>query len=336
MGAFGQIGYSQTSKLIQPSEAIWGDCPSQDLLNGMEGYADFQNFKRGIPLATAPNWAINSGSFPYNAAFDSVISMTSGASDQDDIAVATRPMGPITPGSGKKLWFEASVSSAVITLARGVFVGVVNKQSLGSKLLISAASATKNSNTIGTSSGGQSGYGFWLHGDTLTNFDAVWFNNLQAATGATDLEATTATVSGLVLANVLTNPANNPNPANLAFVPTTPPGALIATISSNQTVAGATLTPQQCLDAQDPSTNPQTLLPNSAAGATGFVKLGLRFDGGQYLYFYVNGNQVAKMLVSAAQDIVSDFGGVVQLMSGTAAAKVENLAFIHTAAQTIP
>lgn len=328
MGAFGQIGYSQTNFLIQPSGAIWGDCPTLDLLEGDEGFASFQDFKAGLPLTTAPNWAIDSGSFIYNTNYDSVISMTSGASDQDDIAVATRPLGPITPGGGGKLWFEAVVSSAVITLARGVFVGVVNKPALASKFLISAASATKNSNTIGTSAGGQSGYGFWLHGDTLTNFDAVWFNNLQAATGATDLEATTATASGLVLANVLTAPANNPNPGNLAFVPQTPPGVLIATVTGT--------TAQGFLNTQNPAANPQIGLPNSAVGATGFVKLGLRYDGQQYLYFYVNGNQVAKMVISSAQDVTSAFGGVVQLMSGTAAAKVENLAWMHAASQQNP
>lgn len=335
--AFGQIGYSQPSKMIQPSEAIWGDCPAQDLLVGQQGYAVFKNFKDRLPQTgdgASVTWAINSGSFIWSTAYDSVISMTTGASDQDDAGIATRPLGPITPNGGGKLWFEASVSSAVITLARGVFVGVVNAAGLGTKLTISAASATKNSNTIGTSSGGQSGYGFWLHGDTLTNFDAVWFNSLQAATGATTL--VTATNGGVVLANVLTANANNPNPGNLGFVPSTPPGVLVATVTTSQATSFGTLTPQQCLATQDPGQNPQVLLPNSVTGATGFVKLGLRYDGVQYLYFYVNGNQVAKMAISSSQDVTSDFAGIVQLMSGTAAAKVENVAFIHAAAQTIP
>lgn len=328
MGAFGQIGYSQTNLLIQPSDSIWGDCPSRDLMGGEQGYLSFQEFKAGLPLTTAPNWAIDSGAFTYNTNYDSVVSMTSGGSDQDDIAVATRPLGPITPGSGEKLWMEAVVSSAVITLARGVFVGVVNKPALASKFLISAVSATKNSNTIGTSAGGQSGYGFWLYGSNLTNFDAVWFNNLQSATGATDLEATTATASGLVLANVLTSPASNPNPGNVNYVPTTPPGILIATLTGTAA--------QGDLDTQNPASVPQVGLPNSATGATGFVKLGLRYDGQQYLYFYVNGTPVAKMLISSAQDITSDFGAVVQLMSGTAAAKVENLAWFRGAALRNP
>lgn len=334
MAAFGQIGYSQTGRLIQPSGAVWGDCPSQDLLAGDQGFADFRDFKAAIPLTTAPNWNIDSGTFTYRTLYDSVVSITTGSTSQDDAALATRPLGPIASGTGKKFWFEAVVAEAAITVARGIFVGVANLPALATKFLISAASATKNSNTIGTTTGGQSGYGFWLHGDTLTNFDAVWFNNLQAATGATDLEAATATASGLVLANVLTAPANNPNPGNLAFVPQTPPGILVATVTAAQTIAGVSIAPQQLLDRQDPSTQPQTGLPNSDPAATGFVKLGLRYDGQQYLYFYVNGNQVAKMAITSAQDQISDFGGVVQVMAGTAAAKVLDVAWFHAAAKT--
>ncbi len=333
MGAFGQIGYSQTNKLYQPSGAVWGDCPSLDLLAGDQGYANFQDFKMALPLTTAPNWNIDSGTFTYNTHYDSVVSITTGATTLDDAGIATRPLGPIVPGSGRKIWFETLISVASISAVNGVFVGLVNAAALGSKLLIKQTSATKNSNQIGTTSGGQSGYGFWLHADTPTNLDAVWFNNLQTATGTTDLEATTATASGLVLANVLTAPANNPNPANLAFVPQTPPGVLVATATAAAT--GYTTVQQQYL-AADPSSVPQTLLPNSATGATGFVKFGLRYDGFQYLYFYVNGNQVAKMLISSAQDINSDFAGVVDFQALGTGQPVLNVGWMHAAALLEP
>lgn len=340
MAGFGQIGYSQANKLANISGAIWGDCPSQDLLVADQGYAVYKDFKDRLPQTAdgaSVTWITGtSAAVIWNLAFDSVIKLTSGSTQSNDAGIATRPLGPVIPGSGQKIWFEALVSLASLAAAQGVYVGLVNKAGLGTGLTISAASGTKNANTLGTSSGGQSGYGFWMHGDTLGNFDAVWFNNLQSATGATDLEATTATVSGLVLANVLTANANNPNPANLAFTPPVPPGVLTATVITNQTVAGQSLTPQQLLDLADPSTQPPTLFPNNATGNPEFVKLGLRYDGFQYLYFYVNGSPVAKMLISSAQDITSNFAGIVTISSGTAAVESLNIGFVHAASLRVP
>lgn len=331
--AYGIIGYSQPNKLFQPSGAIWGDDNAFEKIDEGSGYFNNQDFKQGLPLTTAPNWNIDSGTFTYNTHYDSVVSITTGATTLDDAAIATRPLGPIVAGSGQKFWFEAAISIASISAVNGVFVGVVNAAALGSKLLIKQTSATKNSNQIGTTSGGQSGYGFWLHADTPTNFDAVWFNNLQAATGTTDLEATTATASGLVLANVLTANANNPNPANLGYTPATPPGVLVATASSAAT--GYNTVQQQYL-ASDPSSVPPTLLPNNVTGATGFVKLGLRYDGQQYLYFYVNGSVVAKMLISSAQDQNSDFAGVVDFQALGSGQPVLNVGFVRAAALLVP
>ncbi len=278
-----------------------------------------------------------------------MVSITTGSTSQDDAAIATRPLGPVVPGGGAKLWFEAEISAASLAAAKGIFVGIANEASLASKLLISAASGTLASNTIGTSSGGQSFYGFWMHGDTystttqsgLGNFDIVWGNNVQAAlTAGSNPAATgtagtvaTGTTAGVVLYGALSSPANNPNPGNLSFIPPTPPGVIAATATS-ATAPYNTL--QQQLLAADPNANPQVLLPNSVAGATQFVKLGLRYDGQQYMYFYVNGCQVAKMAITSAQDANSDFGGVVQIMAGTAAANVLNVAFMRTAALLVP
>lgn len=347
--AYGIIGYSQTNKLWQPSGSIWGDCFSQELLDEGSGFFNFQDFKAVLPTSAAPNWNINGGTYTYNTHFDSVVSITTSGTTQNDAAIATRPMGPVVPGSGEKIWFEAEISAASLAAATGIFVGIANEASLASKLLISAASGTLASNTIGTSSGGQSFYGFWMHGDTyntttqsgLGNFDIVWGNNVQAALTAGSNPANsgtagtvaTGTTAGVVLYGALTANANNPNPGNLSFVPQTPPGPIAATVT---TAVAPYITPQQELFAADPASVPQTLLPNSVAGATQFVKLGLRFDGGQYMYFYVNGNQVAKMIVTSSQDINSDFGGVVQIMAGTGVANVLNVAFVRTAALITP
>lgn len=274
------------------------------------GFFDYKDWKTRLPQTAdgaSVTYATNSGSFAWDTGgADSLMNFTSGATQSNDIAVSTRPLGPVTPGSGKKVWFEAYVATAVVNVAHGVFVGLVNRAALGAGLLISAASGTKNSNTLGTSSGGQSVIGFWMHGDAPTNFDAVYANNIQTA-----LTPSTITT---VLANVLTANANNPNPANLGFTPPVPPGALAA--------AGATNT-----EAQFES--------GVVSAANAFVKLGLRYDGQQYLYFYVNGAQVAKVAIDATFDITNDYAGVVCGAAGTAAAFVLKVGFQRTAAKLV-
>lgn len=318
MAAFGQIGYSQASNPSQPSGAIWGDCPSADLMSGDQGFLDFKDFTTRLPQTAdgaSVTWATNSGSFAWDTGgADHLMNFTTGTTAGNDTAVATRPLGPITPGSGQKIWFEAYIAMASVSVAHGVFVGLANRASLGAGLLISAASGTKNSNLIGTSSGAQSFVGFWMHGDTVTNFDAVYANNISTALSPTTIAApgTSATGGGLILANVLTANANNPNPGNPNFTPPLPPGALAA--------AGATNTQAQYVSGQ-------------VSAANAFVKLGIRYDGQQYLYFYVNGTQVAKALVDSTFDTTNDYAGVVEVVAGTNAAAVLKCGFAHTAAK---
>ncbi len=337
--AYGVIKVSQTSALAQPSDAIWADCQAQELLDESTGYFDYKDFKTRLPQTAdggTVTWAIDSGSFAWNTNFDSVISVTTGSTTQDDAGIATRPLGPIVPNSGQKLWFEAAVSVASISAVQGLFVGVANLASLGTKKLISAASATKNSNTVGTSSGKQSFYGFWLHGDAPTNFDAVWANGITTALTPTTIAApgTSAAGGGLVVSSVLTLPTQTayPNPSNplgfnnSQFNVTPPAGALVATTSGNVTVNGASLTPQQQYALG--------VTPSSATGASGFVKLGIRYDGtANYLYYYVNGVQVAKIIVNSNMDLVSDFGGIVDFMAIGTGTPVLNVGFVKTAAK---
>jgi hypothetical protein len=326
--AYGIIGFSQQNALNQPSASIFGDCSSQELLDEGSGYFDFKDFKAALPLATAPNWNIDSGTFTYNSHYDSVISVTTGATTLDDAAIATRPLGPVTPGGGQKIWFEALVSVGSISAVNGVFVGIANAAALSSKHLISVTSATKNSNLIGTTSGGQSLYGFWLHADAPTNFDAVWANNIQTA-------LTPSTIN-LVLASVLTPTItqypNSANPLGYTATSTVPAGALIATATANATPTGyaTAQTPQQLLAIGLPPS------VGTSGGATGFVKLGVRYDGQQYLYYYVNGVQVAKIVITSAMDTTSDFAGVVQLQALGTGQPVLNVGFERTAALLVP
>lgn len=80
-----------------------------------------------------------------------------------------------------------------------------------------------------------------------------------------------------ILADVLNAPANNPDPGNPNFTPPTPPGNLTS---------------------------------------TSFVKLGLLYDGRQYVYWFVNGSQVAKAAVDAsAFNTSSTYGGISAILA---------------------
>jgi hypothetical protein len=100
----------------------------------------------------------------------------------------------------------------------------------------------------------------------------------------------------VVLADVLNSPANNPDPGNPLFVPPTPPGDLT--------------------DA-------------------GFVKLGLRYDGKKYLYFYVNGNQVAKQQVDATFDIASEYGGIIGVEAADSTGTTALVGWFKNAAKVV-
>jgi hypothetical protein len=271
---YGIIGVPGNGDITQPSPSIWGDCANGELLDEGLGYFTDKTFEDAVTLPDLPNSAANSGTFTQDANFDHALLLTTGATSGNGNVVYTRPTVAITPGSGQKAWMEAIVSMQDITEVSGIFVGFVNKIGM-TNALVQAASATKNSNLL-TSVQSTSCVGFWMHGDALGNFDAVYVNNVANTSGVTP------SAVSVVLASVMTANANNPDPGNPLYVPAGAPGVL-----ANNTK----------------------------------VKLGLRYDGQQYLYFYVNGVQLAKLLVSAQNiDITSTYGAVVALTTGAAAA----------------
>jgi hypothetical protein len=362
--AYGIVGFSQQNNLDQPSGAIFGDCSAEELLDEGSGYFDFKDFKTRLPAfldggssATASTsavaWWIDSGTATYNANYDSVLTLTTGATLYDDAGIATRPVGPIAPGSGQKVWFEALVSVGTAS-GQGMFIGLANQAALGSKNLLSQSStATYANNLIGGASK-SSFYGFWAIptvynsstaplGTGGVNFHAVWANQITTAMTPAQFAAYSANTAkssgtGVVLQNVLTPTITQyPNSLNpLGYVGPTPvsvpPGALIATATANATPVGygTAQTPQQLLHIGLPPSVGTTL------GATGFVKLGIRYDGQQYLYFYVNGVQTAKMVITSGNDTVSNFGGIAVIQAGAAAAVTLNLGFERTASLIYP
>jgi hypothetical protein len=288
--AFGIIGYSQQSSAYVPSGSIWGDCMGIEYLDLGIGYFKYSLFFENQTQPGMPSAAANSGTFTLTQASESdgvytpaSLLVTTGATAQNGAALWLPANQPIIPNSGASVWFEANVALASVTNVSGLFVGLANEDAQNDAL-ISGASGTAGSNAIAAAAG-SSIVGFWMHGDTLGNFDAVYVND-SAGTGLTP-----STIS-VVLADVLTANANNPNPGNPNYTPPAPPGVL--TVGE-------------------------------------FVKLGLRYDGIQFLYFYVNGAQVAKMLVTGNLDTVSDYGPIVALTTGAAAAHTANVQFLRYA-----
>lgn len=213
--AYGIIGYSspgQNSSTAPvglgqalPSGSIWGDCSSQELRDEANGFFTYKDFKED---ATAPGLP-SAGTFAFDTSLgDSVLKMTASSTGS---AAWVRPMATIAPKGSSRLWFEANVGLSSSTAVQAAFLGFATSTGLV-QTSVTAASATPASNTLTTTAGY---IGFFAHGDTPNNFDAIY----QKPSGAIVT----------VLANVLTANANNPDPGNPLYVPPAAPGVFNGT-----------------------------------------------------------------------------------------------------------
>ena len=305
-----------------PSGSIWGDCSSQELIDEGTGFFIDQDFKQGPPVPGT----YAQGAYATVGSTDSAVSM---AGNSTGAALWTLPMAPFAPVGQTKLWFEANISLQSSTAVQALFLGFATSTGLGSTVtnlgstgaatstpyiasLVISSTGTVTSSTVSTlvipgstsaattslyqpivaSSTGSTnalistgGYvGFWLHGDAPNNFDAVYQHGGSTA-------ALSSTV--VVLPNVLTSPANNPNPGNLAYVPFIPPGV---------------------------------------QNGTNWVKLGVHIDA-TYIKWYVNGSQVAKKLIDATFDTLDSYGGIITNASAASTTVGVNVDFFRVAAK---
>jgi len=272
--AYGMIGYSRPSEAAQPSGSIWGDSQWVQLLDEGSGFAEGQDF-RAVVAGTEPGLpaaADASGGFGYDPNYNAVMDISTGSTGT--AAMWIRPIGPITPGSGKEYWFETIVALKTVSTAPALFVGIAELAGLGTTIITDISTVGSTASLIG----------FWLESSTINStgqMDAIYQRAGDAA-------------PTVVLADVLNSPSNNPNPANPFFIPPTPPGDLTD---------------------------------------EGFVKLGLRFDGKKYLYFYVNGDQVAKSQVDPTYDIVSNYGGIIAVQAADSTGTVALVGWVKNAAK---
>lgn len=281
---FGIVNFGgPLSTLITPSPMIWGDCLFDVLKYNSQGFVVDKVYEGDdVTLPGLSNYTPSGASFTYDTVLDNVIDMNgSGTGNSTQVAMFTRPLGTVALGSGKKLWAETSVafnSTGGDTSTQGYFFGFVTGIPAGpiqSTLLTNAS----------TMNGSTSLFGFWLHGGKSSTLDAIYQKGTPATTGSVST----------VLADVMNNPANNPNPGNLAYVPATPPG-------------------------------------NLSTGV--FVKLGVRYDGDKFVSWYVNGSPVAKFQVDGNWNQASTYAAGQWLYSNasTNALTVKN-AFFRAASQ---
>lgn len=256
------VGASQ----ILPSPSIWGNCYGQSLRDNPDGFFFDYNFKDVVTPPGIPN---QNGTWTVPATgTDSAVNL---AFTSTAIAAAfVRPMVAISAQSGNVLWFETSLNIKQST-AQHMFVGLASSTGLSSTLLASSTTLLTSTGLIG----------FWLHADAPTNFDAIY----QNAVGGAPVT---------VLASVLTAGANNSDPGNPLFVPSTPPGAL--------------------------------------TGAQGFIKLGVMVDR-QYARYFVNGTLVAKQALDNTFDTTDSYGAVIAAGTGTANTDNVQISFLRTAAK---
>lgn len=348
--AYGIIGFSGPSGLSQPSGSVWGDCSSQELLDegtGLFSYQEFFDLPFGagtavgsaggltiIPgIASAAFTAAITSSVPLNDGnFDSGQVITVGAGAGDGFAIFDRPLGPIL--AGHKLWMETNVAfGAVASVLQGAFIGFIagpSNQNVSGTItqeagglppnvgtavanakagVLATAAAARVSNLISTTSL----FGFLVTptGAQATDglkVDILYMNQPVFSATQTALPATTSTLKtvgtpiyiqldALNAPSIQANLGTNANgPANVGLIP--------GDIKAYTTGTGGTLAAYQAAQAYN----------------FGFLKFGIRFDGssntvggaGQgYLYFYVNGVQIARVIVDTTFDTGSDYAPIV-------------------------
>ena len=312
-------GYSATYLTNQLSPGVWDTCPGSDLNQLATGYFAYFHYENGFHPAsllftdagsttTSGQAWDNSSTLTTNvgttavsstAGIGHVITLTGGSTSTSALAgrvgIVTRPIGSITPG-GLGYWFEACVTVTNST-TQGAFVGIATLPALSTGGstgggIISTVTATRSTNTLIGSTGA---IGFWMHGASTLNFDAIYQN--QTSGGSTNSGIST------VLQGVLTSSTGAIVPVSIytgAIGPVTPPGLLTST---------------QCVKLG------LKYLPQG--------------PGGPQMQWYVNGAQVAAVQVTTAGfDVANQYGAIVEFAGpSTGTASQMKVDFLAVAAQ---
>lgn len=325
--AYGIIGFSQVGangfNNNLPSPSIWGDCSSQELTDEAVGYFKYEDFASPVTLPGLFTAATGSGSFVYatttatinsiTVLADRVVRVTTAAAAHDAEVIVIKPIGPIVAGSGKKFWTETAIALPSITATQGIFFGLaINKVGITADATNSTVGVISNESTTLASNKIQTGSFIGIVGisnGTTTQFDAVYMNQPTYSTTPTSVAARPSGGS-----------SSSATKGTYNYIQTDLLNS--ASIAAN---GGGTAN-------STPAVVPVIAGPNSGGTAVAavFTKLGIRYDGQQYLYFYVNGYQAAKVTVDATFDQTSDYGVLLSLTGNAVTLDVD---FVRAAAK---
>lgn len=193
--SLGAIGFSQIGDAGQPSPSIWGDCPNTLLTDKGLGYFAHEEFLGNIEIASFADASVfGSGLLDVDADTGVLAPLTgktggyakfsTGATDNDAIALFSAPLGKMVRNSGNKMWVEGSFQFAALG-DEALFLGFTTEANATRDVI-----ADNPSNTVVAA---------------LTAATVVGFVTVQAASAIATVDAKYAKSTGtpvVVLANV--------------------------------------------------------------------------------------------------------------------------------------
>lgn len=308
--AYGALGFSQLGNVNQPSPSIWGDSGNQ-LLNdlGLGGFfsQDFRgDYATPAATTTAPGieTVTGAGTSVFGNASSAtygphVLSMATGATDNNNTGIFGEELGQIIRNSGQKFWFEARIAVGALG-DTAFFVGLATRA--GATTATTGILSDNPSNSAAATTVGVTNIGF-ISAQTASAIATV---NAVYKKGS----ATAVTV----LADV-TNAT-----------------ALIAEQAVQAT--GVVITQAAAVTAQ--ATAPlgegiQVAYGNLVAAS--FRKFGVRFDGQKTLEFYVDGVMVARQDVDSTVDQAAYYIPVIAAKNGASTALTLEVDFVRAGYQ---
>lgn len=309
--SLGYVGASANGTVSVPSPSIWADCLNTVLNDKGLGYYLAQDFLGGYnsPASTALAGGIETytgvGTSVIDAAASgtygpNVLSMATGATDANNVAIHGEELGQIVRNSGNKVWFEARVAAAALG-DTAFFIG------------LSTRAAVRTTTTGLLIASGLSNNG----AATTVAASTIGFISVQASSAIATVNARYTKTSGTAV-TVLADVTNAS--ALQAYQATLPTGTVITQ------AAGVT--------AQ--TTAPIGEGINIAYGnlvAASFRKFGVRFDGYTKLEFYVDGNLVARQEVDSTIDQTAYYVPIVAAKNGASTALTLEVDFVRAAFQ---
>lgn len=177
----GYIGVSTQGDQKQPSPSIWGDCPNTLLTDKSKGYFGHEEFLGNIEIASFADASVfgsglldtdnDTGALaPTTGLTGGYAKFTTGANDNDAIALFTPPLQSVTRNSGFKVWAEVNLN--FLTLPdTGFFFGLTTEANATRDVV---ADNPSNSAVAGLTSASFIGFASVQTASALAKINAVY------------------------------------------------------------------------------------------------------------------------------------------------------------------